>query len=415
MTWPKIALRNLFRNKRRSLLTLCAVALGFSAVNVFGGFTEYMFENLRDSFIHAQAEGHLQIYKKGYLEKGAIDPGKYFLTAEDFQAIKEIGAADDRIAVTAGRMHLTGYLNVGEISAIFVGRAMLPSEQQEISDRAERVNPENQSLQGESLTDETPYAIAVAAGLAESLAMKPGGQVILMAPTLDGQMNALDATTQLIFENFNDSVRDKLIAMPLPLAQQLYDTEGVGLVVMLLENRGDLAEVRVDLEKIFAERNLPFEIKSWDEISELYHRTKSMFDIIFTVVFVILSVIVSMSVMNTIGMAVMERTSEIGTLRAMGLRRRGVIKVFAIESVLLGVIGCLIGLALAVGVWWAVEMLRPTWVPPMVAREVRWQILLVPKYLIVTFCFLAVLTMFAAIFPARRAARAGIVDALGHS
>nr|AHZ46168.1 ABC transporter permease [uncultured bacterium 12-5D] len=374
-----------------------------------------MFENLRDSFIHAQAQGHLQVYKKGYLERGSIDPARYFLTAEEFQAIKDIAEADERIHLAAGSMHLSGYLNVGDISAIFVGRAMVPSEQKTIFERAERIHPENQIRDGEALTDDTPFGIAVADGLAESLELKTGDQVILMAPTLDGQMNALDATAQLVFENFDQAVSDKLIALPLPLAQMLYDTEGVAFVVMLLENRADLDAVRADLEVAFEENGLPFITKSWEEMSELYGRTKAMFDIIFSVVFVILSVIVSMSVMNTIGMAVMERTNEIGTLRAMGLRRLGVIKVFAIESALLGIIGCIVGLAVTVGVWYAVEILRPMWVPPMVARQVRWQILLVPEYLIVTFLFLALLTMGAAIFPARRAARAGIVDSLGHT
>lgn len=415
MTWPKIALRNLWRNKRRSILTLCAVALGYAAVNVFGGFTEYMFENLRDSYIHIQGEGHLQIYREGYLEKAAVDPGRYFLSEEEFNSIKEAASEDERIQVVAGRMQLTGFLNVGETSAIFVARAMVPSEQKEIFDSAERIHPGNSRYEGVEISDNAAFEIAISQGLADSLEIAEGDGVILMAPTLDGQMNAMDATTSHIFENFDESLKDKLIAMPLELGQQLYDTRGVASVVILLKERDDLMEARARLEGIFAEKEQPFVVKSWEEMSELYGRTKTMFDIIFGLVFVILSLIVSMSVMNTIGMAVMERTSEIGTLRAMGLRRTGVIKVFAIESALLGIIGCLIGFAISVGVSYAVDVLKPMWVPPMVARSVRWQILLVTDYLVVTFAFLSFLTMVAAILPARRAARASIVDSLGHT
>lgn len=414
MTWPKMAFRNLARNKRRSLLTLCAVALGYAAVNVFGGFTAYMFENLRDSFIHAQGNGHLQVYKKGYLTKGTTDPARYFFTGDEFRKLRETGGKDDRIELVAGRMQLTGFVDYDGTSTIFVGTAMVPSEQLRIFERAERLRVERNKFEGVGLADDDLNGVGVAGGLAENLGLENGSPLILTAPTLDLQMNAIDASVRVIFENLDQSLNDKLIALPLGLAQQLYDTGGVGFACILLRDRAQLEAVRESLARAMAENGVEVEVKSWDEISSLYEGTKSMFDIIFSFVFVILIVIVTMSVMNTIGMAVMERTSEIGTLRAMGLRRTGVIKLFGIESALLGIIGSSLGLAVTVGVWWAVETLEPTWVPPMVARSVRWQVLLVPHYLISTFVFLALLTMGAAIFPARRAARASIVDSLGH-
>jgi putative ABC transport system permease protein len=414
MTWAKVAFRNLARNRRRSLLTICAVALGYSAVNVFGGFTVYMFDNLRDSFIHAQGNGHLQVFKKGYRAKGTTDPGTYFLTGLEFETIKRIAKEDTRIRLVAGRMHLTGFVNYGDTSTIFVGTAMVPSEQRLILESAERLEVEKQRFEGVILDDADTGSVAVAKGLAENLGIEQGTPIILMAPTLDGQMNAVDASTAVVFMNLDESLNDKLIALPLALAQQLYDTSGVGFACVLLEHGPDLAAVRASLAERLAEEGLDVEILSWDEISNLYAGTKAMFDIIFGLVFTILVVIVGMSVMNTIGMAVMERTSEIGTLRSMGLRRTGVIKLFAIESCLLGTLGSAAGVMITVAVWWAVEAAAPTWIPPMVARPVRWEIPLVPHYLLFTFFFLSLLTMAAAILPARRAARASIVDALGH-
>ena len=63
-TCIKIGIRSLFKNKRRELFTMGAIALGYGAVNVFGGFTEYLFHSLEDSYIYAQASGHLTIFKK---------------------------------------------------------------------------------------------------------------------------------------------------------------------------------------------------------------------------------------------------------------------------------------------------------------------------------------------------------------
>src|SRR5215831_18968436 len=80
-TWFKIACRNLGKNRRRSLFTIMAIGLGFAAVNVFGGFTSYIFASLRDSYIYAQANAHLTIFKTGFLAAGKLDPLGYLLSA----------------------------------------------------------------------------------------------------------------------------------------------------------------------------------------------------------------------------------------------------------------------------------------------------------------------------------------------
>jgi putative ABC transport system permease protein len=415
MTWTKIAFRNLLRNRRRSLITIAAVALGFAAVNVFGGFTNYMFVNLRDSFIHAAGNGHFQIFKKGYGERGSIEPENYFLSEEEFELIKEVAAADERIHLVAGRMQLTGTIDYDGTSTIFIGQAMAPSKLETMYQRAEKLNTDKKRYAGEALSDDEPQGIAVSGSLAEALKLEPGSLVLLAAPTLEGNANAVDAEVRQVAQNLAQGAAARLISIPLEWAQELAQTGGVAQVCVLLEDRGDLAVVQEELMAALEAKGLELESQKWSELSTMYTLTKNMFDIIFGVVFAILIVIVSMSVMNTIGMAVMERTSEIGTLRSMGLKRRGVVKLFSLESAFLGLFGSFVGLVITVGVWWLVQLLKPMWVPPMVGFKVRLQIMLVPEYLVVTFIFLAFLTMAAAILPARRAARASIVDSLGHS
>ena len=80
LVWLRIAARNLFINARRSLFTILAIGLGYAAVNVFGGFTEYMFTGLEDSHIYAQGNGHLTIFKKGFLDHGKLNPVAYLLS-----------------------------------------------------------------------------------------------------------------------------------------------------------------------------------------------------------------------------------------------------------------------------------------------------------------------------------------------
>jgi len=90
IAWFKIALRNLFKNRRRSVTTILAIALGFAAVSLFGGFTKYMYRGNRDAAIFVRSQGHLTIFKEGFLERGKLDPARYLLTSEEIKTIEKI-------------------------------------------------------------------------------------------------------------------------------------------------------------------------------------------------------------------------------------------------------------------------------------------------------------------------------------
>ena len=128
----------------------------------------------------------------------------------------------------------------------------------------------------------------------------------------------------------------------------------------------------------------------------------------------IVFVIAVTSVINTLSMSVLERTREIGTLRALGLKRRGIVKLFALEGALLGVLGSIFGVILMSLVWIGMTLAKPQWIPPSSVREIPLEIYLVPVYIILSIIFLVTLAAVVAMLPARKAAHKGIVDALGH-
>jgi putative ABC transport system permease protein len=135
-----------------------------------------------------------------------------------------------------------------------------------------------------------------------------------------------------------------------------------------------------------------------------------MFFFLFTIVIVI----VVMTTVNTMGMAILERTREIGTLRALGLKRRGVSLLFAMEGALLGFFGSFVGMVLHVCVWAIIRAYPPTYIPPGISMPVALTVDLVPQVLFLLMLCLIFLSLFAAIIPARRAAKQNVVDALGH-
>lgn len=227
-------------------------------------------------------------------------------------------------------------------------------------------------------------------------------------------MNALDLEVFQLFNTDTEELNDKFMRVPFRFAQSLYNTTGADRVAILLDKIEYTESVRNQLRHAFLKQGLKVEVKTWEELSQWYRKVKEMFDVIFLFLFVIFFVIVVMSVANTMSMAVLERTREIGTLRALGLKRKGVLLLFAIESSLLGFCGMIGGILLTFIGWWGVDFFKPTWTPPGMTRRVPLMIDFVPEYMVYSFLFLMALCLMASLIPARRAARQNVVDALGH-
>jgi putative ABC transport system permease protein len=415
-TWIKIAVRNLFKNRRRSLFTILAIGLGFAAVNVFGGFTSYMFTNLEDSYIYAQANAHVTIFKKGFLTKGKLDPVAFLLAEEEMQIIEQILKRFPEVLLVTTQLHISGLVSNGHVSTIFIGIARVPSHVRFITSHAKSAMLAKLRLfSGKPLDDDIPYGTGLSIGLAEILNLKLGSDFVAMAPTVGGRINALDAQVYHLFNPAVEILNDKLMFVPLKFAQSLYDTKSVDRLSVLLNDSRKTDPMRVKFARALAERGLNVDIRTWKELDPIYTKIRDMFDIIFSFVFVIVFVISVMSIVNTMSMAVMERTREIGTLRALGVKRPGIVTLFATESAMLGVFGSVLGIGLTFLSCFLVNgVVQPTWVPPIITRRIPLEVYLVPEYMFYSTVFLVLLSMGAAILPARRAAKQEIIDALGH-
>ncbi|MBU0694727.1 MAG: FtsX-like permease family protein [Candidatus Omnitrophica bacterium] len=414
ITWIKIGIRNLYKNKRRSLFTIGAISLGFAAVNIFGGFTNYMYTNLKQSFIYGQGNGHLTVFKKGFSGEGKIDPLKYLIAEAEMKTIRGFCMKDSRVLMVTPQLRISGLLSNGEVSTIFIAGGRVPSEIRFINSQAKGLLSENKFFEGKQLEDNITYGVGLSKGLAKKLGLSLNSGAIAMSPTVEGLLNALDAQVFQLFDSPAETLDDKLMIVPLKFAQLLYDTSSVDRLTVLLDDDKHIESVKAFLEQGLKQKGLAVEIKQWRELSSFYKKTKDMFDTIFIFIFVIVFIIVVMSIINTISMAVMERTREVGTLRTLGVKRKRIIELFAIESGLLGIMGSIIGMLLTLAIWIGIQIWEPTWIPPHITIRVPLEVYLVPGYIILSFLCLVVLSVVAAAFPARKAAHMSIVDALGH-
>ena len=414
LTWIKLGYLNLRKNKRRSLFTLGAIAFGFAAINLLGGFSNYIFNALEDGYVYARGNGHLSIFKKGFHREGLINPASYLLNEKELQEISALCRQDPRVIISTPQLNISGLISNGKISTIMMAEGREPDNMRAIRHLGHGFTSKLKLFRGHELRDEPRYQIGVAKGLAGNFNLKIGDNVVAMTTTADGFMNAFDAGIVQTIDAPLEILDNLLVSMPLRFAQELYDTRGADRLNLLLKNAELSYPMKKQLEQQLTARGFNVEIFTWDQLRPSYLKIRNMFNVIFTFVFIIVLAIVALSVVNTISMAVLERTREIGTLRALGLKRSGVVRIFAIEGTLLAAGGSLCGLFLTLMGWVAITILQPSWTPPTIPKEVPLEIHLVPWLMIISCLAMIGLAAVASIIPARRAGHLRIIDALRH-
>jgi len=410
MKWTKLALRNILRNKRRSLVTLLAIAVGFAAISLFRGYTSNMYFGLETMAVRGEGLGHLTIFKEGWLEKGKLDPEKYMFSKEEIEKITRLVTGEREVILATPQINLSGIVSNGTVSTIFMAQGVVPQDDRTIKGSWTAMRP----IKGEGLNEKKPFGVEMAQDLARFLSLAPGKDGVVMAPTLGGQMNAMDIHVSGVYDTGSDATNDKYMRLSFNFAQSLLDTEKADRIVVLLEDTRETGKMRTVLLARLTGAGIACEIKTWNELSLFYSKVKGMIDMMFLFIFCIVLVIVVMSTVNTMGMAVLERTREIGTFRALGLKQRGVSTLFATEGGMLGLLGSFIGAVLHTCVWALIRAIGPTYTPPGVSTPVPLTVHLVPQALVLLSACVIVLSLIAAIIPARRAARQNIVNALGH-
>lgn len=401
------AARNLLRNQRRTLVTLVSIAFGFTALALFAGYTKNTYLGLRNQAVYGELLGHLTISRKGLAEEGRLHPEKYLLTADDIARIAAKVKETEPQAKFAPRLAVNGLMSNGRVSTIFIAEGVAPEDMRDL--RGPLVNASGMLDAGKA------GGVTVSQGLAAILGLKDGDDGSLLASTLRGQANAVDAEIVDTFSTGNAGTNDKFMFMPLEQARALYDAAGrADRLTVVLPDIEKTNQERARVEAALKPLNMDLEVKTWVDLSVFYRQVKNLFDMIFSFLFSIVLVISVMALANVIGMNVVERTREIGALRSLGMRRAGIQRLFITEAFLLAVIGCALGFVLTIALRYGINAADITYIPPNSTNRVPLTVGLNLPLMGVVVLLLGSLGALAAWLPARRAARQPIIEALGH-
>lgn len=399
-----LAFRNVVRQKRRSAIAVGAVAFGITALILANGFIEWIFLDFRESTIKSQL-GHLQIVRPGYHDAGKADPFAFLLP----DAIPELEAASklQHIKTVVPRLSFSGLISHDESTISFIGDGIDPQEQVAFGD-ALRISA------GRNLSADDPLGIIVGEGLARNLGVNVGDQVILLANTALRGTNAVEVTIRGLFSTVTKSYDDSALRMPIDTTRKLLRTQGSHIWIVLLDDTAQtdivLARLRDELQK------KEFEIVSWYALADFYNKTASLFTKQIQGIRLIIALIILLSISNTMTMSVMERIGEIGTSMALGVKRIGIMRLFVSEGVLIGCLGGLLGLMGGLLLASAISSIGiPMPPPPGMARGYTGEILVTWDIALESLALVVGTTLAASIYPAWRASRMQIVDALRHN
>lgn len=457
-----LPLRNVLRNRRRTLVTLITLSIGCIALLIFGGYANAVINGVQTGVV--RQAGHLQIQRKNYFLVGTGAPAEFGIA--DYKALMRT-LSEDPVLKPALRVitpllqlqGIAGNFNQG-VSRTVGGNGYIPEEQNAMRNWNEYRFPDHP--QGVILPGGEKEVISIGIGVARSLrlcaalgerrcndvalapaksdgpaapadigalvdavsanapARGPGVRLDVLAATADGAPNVVNARVVGAESLGVKEIDDSYMAMPLELAQRLvYGRDSdpqVTSIVLQLHSTGQLEPVRQRIQALIAANGWDLEVLDYATLYPAFGQIKGLFSSIFGFVAMLIGVVVLFSVANTMSAAVMERTVEIGTLRSLGVRRGGIARQFLTEGLLIGVIGTGIGCLLALACAWAINAAGLTWTPPNSIEKIPLVVHVFnsPGLIAGSVLSLIFLAAISSVLPAWRAARIPVVEALRH-
>ncbi|TAN42776.1 MAG: ABC transporter permease [Nitrospirae bacterium] len=424
----KLAFRNVLRNKRRSLVSIFVLVIGVMGLGIFSGFMHFSFWGIQANIIHVgmgtpEGTGHFQVFDARHLT--ADEPKFLEYGLADWQELAKKIETIPEVAYAAPRMDIMGLLGNGEKSEPVIGFAIDPAKEKRLPGVFGSAEPY-------ANLEKMPDGVILGRELARTLNAQKTGYLTLVSTTTDGAMNAIDLQFAGTINTGTPEGDRRFILVNLKSAMGLIQTDRVRKLAVVLKESGGTdrkhsgAEhsrndyYKADMEK--ASLALPalldkekYTVRSWRQLNSYYDAVTGIYSTIFGFIGVVMAVVVILSIYNTMFMAVIERTREVGTLMAVGTPRRYILLLFLLEGMIIALIGGILGYGgtyVMAGVISDAGLTMPP--PPGGTQGYPLIIHTVHGWWISIVLFIMLNTVIACFMPAYRAARMHIVKALYH-
>jgi putative ABC transport system permease protein len=327
-----LAWRNVWKNKRRTILTLLTIMVGCAMIIFFRATQDGSYEKMIEDSIAANT-GHIQIHEKGFWENMSIDYA--FVPGGPLMSYLK-GNRD--IAATSRRIHAAGLISYKNNTFGTLIQAVEPDQEKKVSTLHTTIQPG-----GRYLSPDDGKKIVIGVTLAKNLDAKVGDTVSMISQGFDGSIAAANVEIVGIFKTLNPRYDQAMILMPMAQAMETFTMEEyLSSITIRLKNTSDMEKTRDELRALPGSKKL--EIMGWDEITPELIQAIVMDKLFGYIFYFILFLITAFGVLNTVQMSVFERTRELGIMMAIGTRPRQIVTMVLLESVFISFMGALLGI-----------------------------------------------------------------------
>ncbi|MEW6703609.1 MAG: ABC transporter permease [Pseudomonadota bacterium] len=332
----KLAARNVLRNRRRSLITVLAIAIGLAALTFLWGFTDGMNQQMVENSTRYFA-GDAQVHRKGYHSDPSLD-----LAFEDGARMLQQVKADPAVRSATLRLESTALASREDKSrGVMVVGVDLGTEPQ-VSDLFKAI------VAGSPLAGEQDAAVLIGDQLAAALGARAGNELVLVGQTYDGSVASARLTVRGVYRTQIDELDGYVVVMPMAVVREFSAAPQAGTAVVLrLNDRSQLGTAAASLKlRIGA----GYEVVGWPQLLPLVSVSIRYHEVLSYVVLLVFFVTVAAGVANPVLMAVLERTREFGIMLALGTGQAKLLRLVLYEAMLLGLAGLLLGNSLGLSV-----------------------------------------------------------------
>jgi putative ABC transport system permease protein len=399
----RIALRNVFRNKRRTAFSLGVIVLGMAILCIVIGFVSDSLNGIKRSLV--VQFGSVQIADPHYWNSTAKGY-EYLIAPETLDRVLALLKSDPRVTGYTEELGFAGLIGNEKNSTLLVSSGLIPHNA--IFDYS------NLIVNGRPLSDDGSPQIIIGRKMAETLAVKPGDLINIATGTASGSFNAISAKIVGILRYNDLEVEGQIGFVPISFAQKLLRTPGVDRILVKLPNPDDSEGFTKELQAKLDAQGIALQVRPWQELSSLYSSIKAFYDVFAGFTDIGVFILVFFSVLEVLTMSFLERTREVGTIRAVGTRRSQVFAMFLMEGTILGFLGGLLGVLIGTGLGALINNGGITWIPPGAIEPIPLQVQLGISVAITPFLTALISTFLSTFYPAWKTAQLRIVSALSY-
>lgn len=341
----ELALRNLRRNLRRTVIAEISIIVGVFTVVFAGNFTEGMQYAWAKYEIESNT-GAFQVEHQDYRTLRKSEPLKVTMAGagELIQQINQVPG----VRAAYGKLEFAGMVSNGQKTTFFEGVAADPAQQARVLYRQQDLIVQGQPL------GHGAGGVVLGADLASMLDLKIGDPVSIVVRTYHGGLNLIHGTL-VGTKNGPHFPSSTYLEMSLADSQLLLRVrDRVSQIVVAADDIDALPATMAHVAAGLAAGKRPFHLRDYTELIPVYAQAIDLFKIITLVIGLVLCALVGAGVGNVMAMAVMERKREIGTLMSIGMEKKDLRRLFLAEGAITGALGAVVGMVLVSAVTWYV-------------------------------------------------------------